>query len=353
MRTSLIRRAAASLLALSLVSAAPLAVQAQEDETQKPISLTQEHVTLEHTEYEYTGNPIEPNVTVRVEGTLLTLDQHYSLSFADNTEVGEAKATVTGIETAGYTGKVEIPFTIVPKATEPSQPSEPSEPSEPSQPSEPAKPLAITEDSVKLEKTEFVYAGKAVEPKVTVTVEGKVLTAGTDYKLAYENNSKPGTAYAVITAADGSSYTGSVRVKFTITEAEKSPAYTVTAGADGKWYQKSGKALSFTSNGEFSKFVGVSVDGKRLADSAYTAKSGSTAVVTLKNSYLNTLKQGKHTLTVHFEDGKAETAFQVLAAKDGTNPATGDTIHLWAGILFVSLTGLAGAGFAWARKLRR
>lgn len=352
MRTSLIRRAAASLLALSLVSAAPLAVQAQEDETQKPISLTQEHVTLEHTEYEYTGNPIEPNVTVRVEGTLLTLDQHYFLSFADNTEVGQAKATVTGIETAGYTGKVEIPFTIVPKATEPSQPSEPSEPSQPSEPSEPAKPLAITEDSVKLEKTEFVYAGKAVEPKVTVTVEGKVLTAGTDYKLAYENNSKPGTAYAVITAADGSSYTGSVRVKFTITEAEKSPAYTVTAGADGKWYQKSGKTLSFTASGEYSKFVGVSVDGKRLADSAYTAKSSST-VVTLKNSYLNTLKQGKHTITVHFEDGKAETAFQVLAAKDGTNPATGDTIHLWAGILFVSLTGLAGAGFAWARKLHR
>lgn len=349
MRTSLIRRAAASLLALSLVSAAPLAVQAREDEAQEPISLTQEHVTLEHTEYEYTGNPIEPNVTVRVEGTLLTLEQHYFLSFADNTEVGQAKATVTGIETAGYTGKVEIPFTIVPKATEPSQPSEPSEPS---QPSEPAKPLAITEDSVKLEKTEFVYAGKAVEPKVTVTVEGKVLTAGTDYKLAYENNSKPGTAYAVITAADGSSYTGSVRVKFTITEAEKSPAYTVTAGADGKWYQKSGKTLSFTASGEYSKFVGVSVDGKRLADSAYTAKSGST-VVTLKNSYLNTLKQGKHTLTVHFEDGKAETAFQVLAAKDGTNPTTGDTIHLWAGILFVSLTGLAGAGFAWARKLHR
>lgn len=349
MRTSLIRRAAASLLALSLVSAAPLAVQAQEDETQEPISLTQEHVTLEHTEYEYTGNPIEPNVTVRVEGTLLTLEQHYFLSFADNTEVGQAKATVTGIETAGYTGKVEIPFTIVPKATEPSQPSEPSEPS---QPSEPAKPLAITEDSVKLEKTEFVYDGKAVEPKVTVTVEGKVLTAGTDYKLAYENNGKPGTAYAVITAADGSSYTGSVRVKFTITEAEKSPAYTVTAGAEGKWYQKSGKTLSFTASGEYSKFVGVSVDGKRLADSAYTAKSGST-VVTLKNSYLNTLKQGKHTLTVHFEDGKAETAFQVLAAKDGTNPTTGDTIHLWAGILFVSLTGLAGAGFAWARKLHR
>lgn len=343
MRTSLIRRVAASLLALSLVSAAPLAVQAQEDETQEPITLTQEHVTLEHTEYEYTGSPIQPNVTVRVEGTLLTLDQHYYLSFADNTEVGQAKVTVSGIETAGYTGKVEVPFTIVPKATEPSEPSEPSEP---------AKPLAITEDCVKLEKTEFTYEGKAVEPKVTVTVDGKVLTAGTDYKLAYENNDKVGTAYAIITAADGSSYTGSVRVKFTITEAEKAPTYTVIAGTDGKWYQKSGKTLSFTASGAHDKFVGVSVDGKRLADSAYTAKSGST-VVTLKNSYLNTLKQGKHTVTVHFEDGKAETTFQVLAAKDGTNPATGDNIHLWAGILFVSLTGLAGAGFVYSRKLRK
>ena len=96
MRTSLIRRVAASLLALSLVSAAPLAVQAQENETQEPITLTQEHVTLEHTEYEYTGSPIEPNVTVRVEGTLLTLDQHYRLSFADNTQVGQAKVTVSG-----------------------------------------------------------------------------------------------------------------------------------------------------------------------------------------------------------------------------------------------------------------
>ena len=343
MRTSLIRRVAASLLALSLVSAAPLAVQAQEDETQEPITLTQEHVSLEHTEYEYTGSPIQPNVTVRVEGTLLTLDQHYYLSFADNTEVGQAKVTVSGIATAGYTGKVEVPFTIVPKATEPSEPSEPSEP---------AKPLAITEDCVKLEKTEFTYEGKAVEPKVTVTVDGKVLTAGTDYKLAYESNDKVGTAYAIITAADGSNYTGSVRVKFTITEAEKAPTYTIIAGADGKWYQKSGKTLSFTASGAYDKFVGVSVDGKRLADSAYTAKSGST-VVTLKNSYLNTLKQGKHTVTVHFEDGKAETTFQVLAAKDSTNPSTGDNIHLWAGILFVSLTGLAGAGFVYSRKLRK
>lgn len=343
MRTSLIRRAAAALLALSLVSAAPLAAQAQEAETQEPITLTQEHVALEHTEYEYTGSPIQPNVTVRVEGTLLTLDQHYTLSFADNTEVGQATVTVSGIATAGYTGQVEIPFTILPKATEPSEPSEPSEP---------AKPLAITEDCVKLEKTEFVYQGKAVEPKVTVTVEGKVLTAGTDYKLAYEHNDKVGTAYAVITAADGSNYTGSVRVKFTIAEAEKSPAYTVTAGAEGKWYLKSGKALSFTASGDYDKFVGVSVDGRRLADSAYTVKSGST-VVTLKSSYLNTLKQGKHTVTVHFEDGKAETAFQVLAPKDSSNPATGDNIHLWAGLLFVSLTGLAGAGFAWSRKLRK
>ena len=99
---------------------------------------------------------------------------------------------------------------------------------------DPAKhKVAITGGTVQ------VNDGVAVLEETGVLLEGltvksgsNTLTAGTDYKLAYENNSKPGTAYAVITAADGSSYTGSVRVKFTITEAEKSPAYTVTAGAD-------------------------------------------------------------------------------------------------------------------------
>ena len=44
-------------------------------------------------------------------------------------------------------------------------------------------------------------------------------------------------------------------------------------------------------------------------------------------------------------------SFTILNATDGTNPATGDNIHLWAALLFVSLTGLIGAGYAFSKKI--
>lgn len=335
MRTSLLQRGRIIALALTLVLAAPLTARAQDDD-QTIRELTEEHVTLEKTEYEHTGEEIRPNVTVRVEDTLLTLDMHYSLDFSDNTNVGEGKVIVSGIATGGYSGTVEVPFTIVEKASEESQP-------------EGTQPTVLEESHITLDKTEFTFDGKAVAPKVTVTVGDKVLTADTDYTLTFEDNAKPGAAYAVVTAREGSGYTGTVRVKFTINEAPKAPQYTITKGGDAKWYLKSIKTLSFTASGDFAKFVGVSIDGKRISDSSYTAKSGST-VVTLKTTYLNTLKKGEHTITIHFDDGKAEAKFQILDATDDSNPNTGDNIHLWAAALFVSLTGLAGASYVFGRK---
>ena len=324
MRTSLLQRGLGLALALTLLATAPLTARAEESEAQFT-ELTRDHVSLEKTEYEYTGEEIRPNVTVRVEETLLTLDKEYFLEYADNTEIGEGKVIVTGIATGGYTGTVEVPFSIVEKESEPE------------------------ESHVKLDKAEFTFDGKAVEPQVTVTVDGKVLTADTDYTLTFENNDKPGDAYAVVTAKEGSGYTGTVRVKFAIKEAPKAPEYTITKGNAAKWNLKSTKTLSFTADGDFDKFVGVSVDGKRISDSNYSAKKGST-VITLKSAYLNTLKKGEHTITIHFEDGKAEGSFTILDASDD-NPNTGDNIHLWAALLFVSLTGLIGAGYAFSKKI--
>ena len=328
MRTSLMQRGLGLALTLALMLAAPLTARAEDSEAQLT-ELTNEHVTLEKTEYEFTGEEIRPNVTVRVEETLLTLDKEYSLAFADNTEVGEGKVIVTGIATGGYAGTVEIPFSIVAKEAE-------------------QEPVALEEGHVKLDKTAFIFDGKAIEPTVTVTVGDKVLVKDTDYTLAFENNDKAGDAYAVVTAKEGSGYTGSIRVKFTITEAPKD-LYTITKGNAAKWTLKSTKTLSFTASGDFDKFVGVSVDGKRISESQYTAKKGST-VITLKSSYLNTLKKGAHTITIHFDDGKAEGSFTVLEASSD-NPNTGDNIHLWATLLFVSLTGLAGAGYAVRKKI--
>lgn len=330
MRTSLLQRGLGLALALTLLAAAPLTARAEESEAQFT-ELTKEHVSLEKTEYEYTGEEIRPNVTVRVEETLLTLDKEYSLEYADNTEVGEGKVIVTGIATGGYTGTVEVPFTIVEKEEDEQE------------------PIALEESHVKLDKTEFTFDGKAVEPAVTVTVGDKVLVQDTDYTLTYENNDKVGTAHAVVTAKDGSGYAGTVRAAFTIKEAPKAPEYTIAKGDNAKWTLKSAKALSFTASGDFEKFVGVSVDGVRIGDSHYSAKKGST-VITLKNAYLNTLKAGKHTIAIHFTDGTAEGSFTILDASDD-NPNTGDNIHLWAGLLFVSLTGLIGTGYAVCKKI--
>ena len=330
MRTSLLQRGLGFALALTLVLAAPLTARAEDSEAQFT-ELTRDHVSIEKTEYEYTGEAIRPNVTVRVEETLLTLDKEYFLEYADNTEIGEGKVIVTGIATGGYTGTVEVPFSIVEKEDE-------------------QEPVALEESHVKLDKAEFTFDGKAIEPAVTVTVGDKVLVKDTDYTLTFENNDKAGEAFAVVTAKEGSGYTGTVRVKFTIKEAPKAPEYTITKGNAAKWTLKSTKALSFTASGDFDKFVGVSVDGKRISDSNYAAKKGST-VITLKSAYLNTLKKGEHTITIHFDDGKAEGSFTVLAASSDGNPNTGDNIHLWAALLFVSLTGLIGAGYAFSKKI--
>ena len=40
-----------------------------------------------------------------------------------------------------------------------------------------------------------------------------------------------------------------------------------------------------------------------------------------------------------------------LSMELAINPNTGDSIHLWTALLFVSLTGLAGAGYAVSKKL--
>ena len=84
--------------------------------------------------------------------------------------------------------------------------------------------------------------------------------------------------------------------------------YKIIKGAGTKW-KYDGGSLSFTANGPFSKFEEVKIDGKTLATTKYTAKSGST-IITLKESYLETLKSGKHTVTVVFEDG--ETAIYLV-----------------------------------------
>ncbi|WP_411676368.1 bacterial Ig-like domain-containing protein [Caproicibacter sp.] len=59
---------------------------------------------------QYTGNPVEPDLTVTVGGTALTKGTDYTVSYVSNTDPGTATATVTGIN--NYTGSLSKTFTI-------------------------------------------------------------------------------------------------------------------------------------------------------------------------------------------------------------------------------------------------
>uniref|UniRef100_UPI0026ECEAF3 X2-like carbohydrate binding domain-containing protein n=1 Tax=Kallipyga massiliensis TaxID=1472764 RepID=UPI0026ECEAF3 len=69
----------------------------------------------------------------------------------------------------------------------------------------------------------------------------------------------------------------------------------------------------------------VKVDGNELAKENYTVTEGST-IITLKESYMNSLAAGKHTLTVAFKEGNGfaagtvEQAFEVKEAQPNPNP---------------------------------
>lgn len=281
MQTSIFRRGLSLMLALTALLALGLTAKAETQETTPAIvALKAEHVTLPDGEhYGSTGQEIRPAVTVTVEGQTLTEDTHYTLTFADNIQPGQAKITVTGIATAGYCGTVEIPFTIEKAPEAPTQPeTQPTEkPEETTRPTE--KPEETTKPTEKPEET----------------------TQPTE---------KP--------------------------EETKPVSYKLTKGDGSKWRKDSKKDLPFTVNAETRDIASVLVDGKALDKSAYTL--GKDGLVTLKASYLQKLSQGSHTLRLSFADGHADGKFTVAKAADPSNPATGDNITLW-----ISLLGLSAA----------
>ena len=259
------KRIVSAALALALVT--PVTARAAQ-RTYTLIPLEEKDVTLDETVFSYTGEEIRPNVTVRVRDTLLTLDKDYTLTYADNIEVGTGKVIVTGIatasETLGYTGTVEIDFTIeaIPETTQPEE----------------------------------------TEPEVTEpeTTEPETVT------------------------------------------------YKITKGDKSTWYKGSAKSLSFTVSGKYADFKGIQIDGKDLSSLYYTAREGT--VITLKGAFLQKLGTGKHTVTVLFDDGKADGAFQVAEGLDTSNPETGDTFPLGLWLTLMGASAAAGAALFVFRK---
>ncbi|MBQ3488132.1 MAG: hypothetical protein IJA71_07590, partial [Clostridia bacterium] len=110
--------------------------------------------------------------------------------------------------------------------------------------------------------------------------------------------------------------------------------YKIVKGNGSGWIRYSEGGLSFTANGAFSKFTGVKVDGKVLDPENYTAEEGST-VVTLKESWLDRQRNGKHTIQLTYTDGATGIgSFRIVT--DSGNPFTGDMIMVAVAVMAVS-----------------
>ena len=157
-----------------------------------------------------------------------------------------------------------------------------------------------------------------------------------------------------------------VRVEyyFPVTEKETSDvSYTVEKGGGQTWTRGSDQGAEFvvkrSENDEetFELFKELKVDGNTVPENAYSKASGS-LIIDMKASYLETLSEGKHTLTAVFEDGSAEADFSIAEAKEsgeGKTPADGDSskpvktgdstdMAAWIFIMAASAVALAGIG---------
>ena len=133
----------------------------------------------------YDGTAQTPAVTVKDGTTTLTSGTDYTVTYSNNTNVGTATATITGI--GNYMGTKTVNFTINAKN---------------------ASCLTISPiDAV-------TYDGGPWEPTVTVKDGYTTLIKKTDYTVSYSNNTNAGTATVTITGKGN--YTGTKTTNFTI-----------------------------------------------------------------------------------------------------------------------------------------
>lgn len=153
----------------------------------------------------YTGNPIEPDVTVEVavgESLIKLGTDEYELEYENNINAGTATVIVRG--TRNYGGEARVTFAITPRS------------------------IGTLEDGIASDMTlaaieDQLYTGKGVTPDVSLTFHkqavqraenDELLVLGRDYTLSYLTNVPVGTASVTVTGIGN--YKGNIQTQFKI-----------------------------------------------------------------------------------------------------------------------------------------
>lgn len=162
----------------------------------KKVSISGASISGLEAEYGLVDGGVKPKPTVTVDGKTLVEGTDYTLSYKNNTTIGTATLTVTGV--GRYEGAKSVDFKIV-EATQ-----------------------DISKATVSGLEEEYGLVDGGVKPEPVVTMDGKVLQKGADYTLAYSDNAAVGTGHITITGKG--KYKGTKIVDFKIIETDLSKA---------------------------------------------------------------------------------------------------------------------------------
>ena len=181
----------------------------------KPVDISDGQLVLNADSYPYTGTAVKPQIssfTVKRAGVSVAVDNfdNLEIQYSDNVNVGTGKVTISALPGEGFTGSVSRTFTIV--------------------------GTSVSNSVVRVDNG--VYTGEAVMPEHTVTLGGRSLVEGTDYRTDFSNNVNV-TDGAVLTITGMGNYSGSTTARFKISPRKLTDADITVAPA-----RYTGKALT-------------------------------------------------------------------------------------------------------------
>ncbi|SEL27861.1 hypothetical protein SAMN02910353_02277 [Ruminococcus sp. YRD2003] len=181
-------------------------------------------VTVNST-FKYNGTAKTPGVTVTYKGAVVNA-ANYIVSYSNNINAGTATVTITGNTDKGYTGSASATFNIAKAGIA----------------------------SVSASGT-YAYTGEAIIPTLLVKDENGAVVDAANYNVEFVNNIKAGTATIVVTAKDGTNYTGTKTGTFEIghryTEVLATSAGCSTTGVKAHWIDENGASYLKNTNEEY------------------------------------------------------------------------------------------------------
>ena len=202
----------------------------------------------------YTGAAQNPTVTVKV-GSKILASSDYTVSYSNNINKGTATVVVTG--KGNYEGTATATFKV--------------------------NTASIANTTVTV--GDVYYKGKALKPAVTVKVGNVTLKEGTDYTVAYSNNSKIGTAKVTITGIGN--YAGTKEASFKIKKGASITVgaykYTITGNSTVAFAGIKKDTTKKVTVAATVKYAGKTFKVTSIADNALKGKKKVTQVTIGKN----------------------------------------------------------------------